>query len=199
MGLDHSRYSPGKKKTSYPTFVFVARLVKMKRAELCIRAMSLFVKEFPQSMLTIFGNGPQEAFLAQLISELGLEKNVTLVTKNNFYLRKDSRDPKTVAMQESWVLLLPSVKEGWGMVVTEAAACGTPAIVSDVTGLRDSVQNGKTGIVLSKNPTQEELYNAMKEFVNDSTRKKLSSRATIWSKKFTWDKSYETFKKYILA
>ena len=54
-------------------------------------------------------------------------------------------------MRQASVILVTSVKEGWGLVVTEANSQCTPAIVYDVDGLRDSVQNGKTGVVVANN------------------------------------------------
>ena len=110
------------------------------------------------------------------------------------FLEKSSKDMKVKLMQEAWALIAPSVKEGWGMVVTEAAACGTPAIVSNVTGLRDSVVNGKTGIVLSSNPTETEVSLAMLTLLEDrQLRNELSKEAIEFAKKFSWEKSFDTF------
>lgn len=198
MGLDHRRYVPGRKKSATPLFLFVARLVRMKRAALCIQALKIFKDKYSTSRLAIIGNGPEEKNLETLVRELDLAKNVIFVNKNNFHLSKTKNDLKVAYMQESWALLLPSVKEGWGMVVTEAAACGTPAIVSDVTGLRDSVINGKTGIILSSSPTTDELAEAMKELMDKNKREQLSKGALEWAKKFNWDSSYNNFRKLLL-
>lgn len=199
MGLDHDRYKTGTIKDPQPLFLFVARLVRMKRADLCIKAMKLFLKNHAGRLL-IVGSGPDEARLFALIKKYKLQDQVIIINKNNFFFKKDSRDPKVKLMQESWALLLPSVKEGWGMVVTEAAACGTPAIVSDVTGLRDSVINNKSGIILSKTPTAKELSGAMSKIADNKTlREKLSKGALEWGKNFTWDKSYQEFKNIVLG
>lgn len=198
MGLDHKRYIPGKKKTEYPLFIFVARLVKMKRADLCIQAMRYVIKKFPSAKLAIVGNGKEEKNLESLVKENSLEENVVFVNKDNFFIDGNKKDTKLRLMQEAWALLLPSVKEGWGMVVTEAAACGTPSIVSDVTGLRDSVQDGKSGVMISNNPTPLEIADAMNEIIsNNKKRESLSKGAVKWSQEFTWEKSYNNFKKYI--
>src|SRR5581483_6881445 len=61
LGLDHDRYIPGGKKSVDPLFLFVARLVKMKRAALCIGVMKVLVNEYPKAKLAIIGNGPEEA------------------------------------------------------------------------------------------------------------------------------------------
>lgn len=200
LGVDHDRYVPGPKRSKTPLFIFVARLVKMKRADICIKAMKYVVQKHRTAKLAIIGNGPEEENLFVLIKKLGLEKNVSVINKNNFFIEKTPRDIKLKFMQEAWALLLPSVKEGWGMVVTEAAGCGTPSIVTNVTGLRDSVKHNKTGLVISKKPSVNELAKEMIKIVEDTAlRERLSTHAVEWSKEFTWDKSYSSFKKLLLS
>lgn len=199
MGLDHSRYESSGKKTSYPLFLYVGRLVKMKRVDLCIRAFKDTVKKYKNAKFAIIGNGPDEERLTKIVKDLKLSKNVIFVNKNNFFIKKTKFDIKIKLMQEAWCLLLPSVKEGWGMVVTEAAACGTPSIVSNVTGLRDSVVKDKTGLVLSEKPLEKELSGAMLKLIEDSKlRNEMSEEAVLWAKNFNWDKSYNEFKKLII-
>jgi glycosyltransferase involved in cell wall biosynthesis len=198
MGLDHQRYKAGGAKTKYPLFIYVGRLVKMKRVDLCIRAFKNVSKKYKHAKMAIIGNGSDEKRLLAIEEKLKLSKNVTFVNKNNFFLKKNRLDVKIKMMQKAWCLLLPSVKEGWGMVVTEAAACGTPSIVSDVTGLRDSVVKNKTGLILSKEPSIKELSESMIRIVEDnSLRDKISKEAVSWAKKFSWDKSYKEFKEII--
>ena len=200
LGLDHERYIPGKEKSKHPLFIFVARLVRMKRGDLCIKAMKAVVEKHPNARLLLIGNGPDEERLRNLINDLGLATSIQIINKNNFFIDKSPVDIKVRFMQEAWGLVLPSVKEGWGMVVTEAAACGTPSIVSNVTGLRDSVVDKKTGIILSKQPSSKELANAISLLIeNKKLREKLSLGALQWSKEFNWDKSYTRFKHLILA
>lgn len=198
MGLDHKRYYEGHTKSKKPLFLFVARLVKMKRAALCIDAMKLLVEKKPDVELVIIGNGPEEENILSQIKKYGLQTNIQLITQNNFYLNKNSHDVKIDYMQKAWALLLPSVKEGWGMVVTEAAACGTPSIVSKVTGLRDSVIKDKTGLVLSAKPTPVDLALAMETIIDKKINKKLSENAKKWAKNFDWNTSYLIFKKLLL-
>lgn len=199
LGLDHDRYKKGKKKASSPLFIFISRLVKMKRGDLCIRAIGKLVDRYPDAKLAIVGNGPDETRLEELVKKLNLSKNIFFVNKDNFFIDKNTKDIKVKLMQEAWALVLPSVKEGWGMVVTEAAACGTPSIVTDVTGLRDSVVKNSTGLVISKNPSSSELFLAMKSLIEDKKLlKTLSSNAEKRSKEFNWDDSYRKFKEILL-
>lgn len=197
LGIDHSRYIKGKKSKD-PLFIFVARLVRMKRADLCIEAIKKVGEKYRKAKLAIVGYGPQEIALKKLINKLGLHERVLLVNKDNLYFEKNEKDSKVKLLQKAWALLLPSVKEGWGMVVTEAAACGTPSIVTDVTGLRDSVVDGKTGFIVSANPTIEELADCMSKIIdNNSLRHELEMNAIKWASNFSWEASYREFKKIL--
>lgn len=193
LGLDHQRYVTGKKKADHPLFLFVARLVNMKRPVRCFEAFIKVLATHPTAELIFVGQGPEQATLQELITTLDVEKNVKLVS-NAFFVDKKIQDPKVTYMQEAWALLLPSVKEGWGMVVTEAAACGTPAIVSNVSGLRDSVVANKTGLVLSADPSIDELAQAMDKLIeNEALRKKLNNEAVKWAANFSWEDSYTSY------
>lgn len=197
IGLDHSRYKPAKKSID-PLFVFVARLANMKRPEACIEAMSLVTRQYKNAKLAIIGYGPLENYLAKKIQSLGLSANVFLVNKDNLFFSENKKDMKVKLMQQAWALLLPSVKEGWGMVVTEAAACGTPSIVTHVTGLVDSVQDEKTGLVIPDPFSSKSLASAMHRIISDTPlRIRLSQNAEHFAHTFSWDKSYMEFLKII--
>lgn len=199
LGLDQTRYTPGKK-SPHPLFLCASRLVKMKRTDLVIRAMSLLVKKYPKVNLAISGTGYQLAYLEKLRNDLGLEKNIAFVNKNVWFFSKNTKDQKVKLMQEAWALVFPSVKEGWGMTVTECGACGTPTIATNVTGLQDSVIDGKTGILVSENPSVQELASAMEKIITDNNlRENLSKNAREFAKKLTWENSYRQFKQLILS
>lgn len=193
IGIDHTRYTTGKKSRD-PLFVFVARLTRMKRPDVCVKAMQNVIEQYPKAKLALVGYGPMEAKLDAMIHELRLEKNVFLVNKDHLFFDKNPKDQKIRLMQEAWGLLLPSVKEGWGMVITEAGACGTPSIVTRVTGLRDSVVEEKTGLVVSPVPTVKELADAMGRLISDpKLRASLSRGAKKKAGNHTWDSSYKKF------
>lgn len=198
-GLDHQRYHPGPSKTAFPLFVFVGRLVKMKRAGLCIEAMRLVVDHYPATKLIIIGQGPEKQALLSRINHLGLSKNVFSLSNKSAGGAAGSppaaflNEPDKISLlQQAWALLLPSVKEGWGMAVTEAAAAGTPAIVSNVSGLRDCVINSKTGLIGPASPTPQALAELMLRLIEDPPlRQRLARGALAWSEEFDWEKSYQ--------
>ncbi len=193
LGVDHDRYFPGKKSKT-PLFICVNRLVKMKRTDLAIRAMEIVHKHFPKAKLVIVGYGYDRIRLEKLRDSLGLEDSVRFADENILFFTKNLKDKKVSLMQQAWALVFPSVKEGWGMTVTECAACSTPAVVAGVSGLKDSVVDNQTGIVLSPNPPPEEIANAIVSLVkNSKLRDKLSKQARLYSQKFSWDKSCKEF------
>lgn len=96
-------------------------------------------------------------------------------------------------MQDASLILVTSIKEGWGLIVTEANSQGTPAIVYDVDGLRDSVSNGVTGITVPNGDPRE-----MGKEINSLISKpgiydKLRHDAWIASQKYTFENSYSDF------
>lgn len=197
LGIEHGKYRRGKKSKS-PLFVFIGRLVRMKRADLCIDAMKLVHRTYPDARLVIIGSGPQEEALKHQIAASALSGVVTLITHASKLLERHTQGDKVSWMQKAWAVVMPSVKEGWGMVVTEAAACGTPAIVTSVTGLSDSVIDGKTGTILPASPTADELARAMIDYIeHPDKRTSHAKNAHARSKQFTWEQSYETFLNHI--
>ena len=108
-------------------------------------------------------------------------------------LGRVSSEKRLKLMREAGVILVTSIKEGWGLIVTEANSQGTPAVVYDVDGLRDSVRHKKTGIVSANNDPLA-LGRAVVDILADQTAyKKIRQTAWIWSKEFTFEKSYRDF------
>lgn len=109
------------------------------------------------------------------------------------FFGKVSDAQKLELMSRAHVLLVPYVREGWGLVVTEANACGTPAIGYNVPGLKDSIRHGETGLLTTEN-TPEALAQLTVELLqDDKLRHRLAQAALEWSREFTWDKTAEQF------
>ncbi len=197
LGLDHQRYRPGQK-AAYPLFLQVCRMVQMKRPDLTVKAFARVVKQYPEAKLALVGSGPFKDEVNALVDQLGLTKSVMMPDRNILFFKHTEGDQKVKLMQEAWCFIHPSVKEGWGMVLTEAAACGTPSIATAVTGQVDAVKDGKTGILISKDPSVEELTQAMIRIIeNEPLRQAMSQEAIKWAAEFDWDKSYAGFKQAI--
>jgi glycosyltransferase involved in cell wall biosynthesis len=109
------------------------------------------------------------------------------------YLGHVSESKKNELMQKSHLILVTSVKEGWGLIVTEANSQGTPAIAYNVDGLRDSVRNGDTG-VLTKENNPNALAGEVVALLRDKNRYNTMRRAA-WqdSLRFDYENSYSDF------
>ena len=100
-------------------------------------------------------------------------------------------------LRKAHLLLVPSVREGWGLVVTEANAMGTPAIAYDSPGLRDSVVDQKTGILVKDKSPQNLANAALTLLKNPGLLKIFSDNALTFSRQFSWDNTAAEFDKII--
>lgn len=108
-----------------------------------------------------------------------------------------SNDERLKLMRQASVILVTSVKEGWGLIVTEANSQGTPAIVYDTDGLRDSVRDHITGLIVP-NGDFASMGAAISSLLKDpATYEALQESAWQWSKEFTFENSYRDFIKMV--
>jgi len=170
------------KKEKIPTFIFVSRVVKMKGIEEVIKAFFYILKEVKSGQLWIVGDGDRR-YLEYLIKTV---HDYSISTKVKFF-GKISNAKKIDLMKKAHILLHASVKEGWGLVVTEAASQATPSIVYNVSGLRDSVINNKTGIVLSENSPFEMAKESLSLFKDKKKYIEFQRDCLKSSQRLKWD------------
>lgn len=173
---------PNKEKN--PTFIFVSRVVKMKGMADVLEAFFYIQKELKDVKLWIVGDGDGE-YIKELKETM---KFYSISTKVRFFGHV-SEEEKLELMRKAHVLLHASVKEGWGLVIIEAASQGTPSVVYNVSGLRDSVKNGKTGIVLKENNPREMASQAMNLLKNKDRYLSFQKSGIVWAKSLTWEKA----------
>ncbi len=142
-GVDGVRYRPGPAgcRTRAPSFLYVGRLKRYKGIGFAIQALARARAGRGDLTLDIAGSGDHRPELERLTARLGLGDAVRF---HGFV----SEEQKIALLQRAWANVFPSPKEGWGITVVEAAACGTPSIASDSPGLRDSVRHGATGFLV---------------------------------------------------
>jgi glycosyltransferase involved in cell wall biosynthesis len=142
-------FPQGAVKAESPTFLYVGRFAPSKRIEDIVKAFHAFRREASAGELWLIGEGDARytGKLQGLVRDLGMQQTV-------HFLGGVTLEEKYARMGQAHVLLMASVREGWGLAVSEANACGTPAIVYDVHGLRDSVLNERTGLVVGESPQQ---------------------------------------------
>jgi glycosyltransferase involved in cell wall biosynthesis len=179
--VDHTVHRPtGIAKSPVPLIGYFGRLKKYKSIDHFLHAMPAVVKEFPSIRVVIAGDGDDRPRLEQIARQVGVAQ---VVEFTGFIPERR----KVELLQEMWFKVATSAKEGWGLTVTEANACGTPVIASDVPGLRDAVLDNETGILYPYGDIQR-LSGAIITLLKDGPlRARLTQNALRWAQGFTWD------------
>ncbi|MCX6511825.1 MAG: glycosyltransferase family 4 protein [Actinobacteria bacterium] len=134
-------FSPGGGKSPTPLIVSVGRLVPVKRYELLITSLVEAKKRHKDLHLIIVGEGYQRDALEAEAKHLGAQGWVSFAGRLN--------DEELLDLyRRASLVASASLREGWGMTLTEAAACGTPAVASDIAGHRDAVDAGRSGLLV---------------------------------------------------
>jgi glycosyltransferase involved in cell wall biosynthesis len=173
--------------------VYVGRITPSKRIDHLIRALARVRDHGFDVRLVVAGAGTEHerARLLALARRLGVA--------DRFELRDhlDSSAKRRLLASAS-LFVMASAREGWGLVVTEANALGTPAIVYDRPGLRDSTVHERTGLVTQASP--EALGAGIERALVDSRLyHELSAGAAAWAAGFTWDTSSDLFERALRA
>ncbi len=181
------------KKYSHFTILSLGAIREMKKTLHQIETFEIAKKQVPETQLKIAGNDYDHHYINKVLK---LIQN-SPYRKDIAYLGKVDKKKKIELIQKSHCIIVTSVKEGWGLIVTEANSQGTPAISYDVDGLRDSVKNKFTGLLCQENTPQNLAKNIIKLYRNKALYKKLQMNAWQWSKEMTFDRSYQEFLKII--
>ncbi len=174
----------GEGKSAHPSICVVGRLVPHKQVEHAIDAWAQLRRDIPGLTLTVVGSGWWEDTLHSYAAAHGAEGveftgHVSETEKHRIYA-------------ESWVMALPSLKEGWGLVVGEAAMHGTPTVAYRAAGgTRESIADGRSGILVDD---FGQFTAALGSLLTDqSRRRELAEGAREMSQRFTWDHAQGSF------
>lgn len=188
-GIDFKPRNSGSEKESVPTLIYVGRLIKSKRVHHVIEAFKLVTQQVSNAQLWLVGSGDGTAYegsLRRMVKTDGLNGRVK-------FWGRVSGDRKRALMGKAHALLAASVREGWGLIVIEANAMGTPAIGYNISGLRDSIRHEETGLLTSVN-TPSALAEQVTSFLNDGNlQNKLCQNALAYARNFHWDRSAKAF------
>ncbi len=175
-------------KSADPTVVYLGRLVPHKRIEFLIEAVAELRGDFPMVRAAIVGQGAWEPHLRAAARRADVVDHVTF---EGFV-----DDPtKRRALGESWVLALPSVQEGWGLAVIEAAMEGTPAVAFRVGGLKESVVDGVTGLLADDRAGFVRSLRTM--LASAELRARMGAAARERASGFSWDRSERAFEEIL--
>ncbi len=180
------------RKYPQPTLLSLGAIRPMKRTDHQIKAFELAKAQIPNLQLKIAGYP---------VGRYG-RKIINLIERSPYradieYVGRANPDQKLELLRRCHLLLMTSVKEGWGLTVTEAASQGTPSIVYDVDGLRDSVRTEETGWIVEKNTPQAIANFVDKAFADRSLYQSLRKSGWEWSKQINFDESYRGFTKVL--
>jgi glycosyltransferase involved in cell wall biosynthesis len=170
-------FHPGGQRAGRPTVVAVGRLAPVKRFEIAIEAAVVAKRTVPDLRLRIIGDGPQSGELAALIARHGAGDWIELVGRLG-------RRNLLSEYQQAWAVMSASLAEGWGLTLTEAAACGTPAVASDIPGHRCSVVDGVTGVLAPPDRLGEALAGVL---TDHRRRDELGVAAAARAATLTWE------------
>lgn len=187
-GIDVEPLDEVPEKADVPTFLFVGRLKEAKRPHHAVEAFRYIQEEIPDAQMHVVGDGYMLEELKEQAAANG--SNITF----HGYV---SEERKLELMKRSHVLLVPGVREGWGLVVTEANAMGTPAVGYDVHGLRDSIKDGETGML--SEPEPRALAETAVSLFETKPTSTLAQTAVEDAGTYNWDRTAGEIEDYLEA
>ena len=173
-----------------PTLLFMGRLKKYKGIDLLLQAVARLRARGVACRLLVAGKGDYGDELRKLTHRLDLNDRV-------HFVGHVSEGEKLDLLRRSWVHLLTSPKEGWGIANIEAAACGTPTVASDSPGLRDSVIDGETGFLVPHGEIAA-LADRVETLLNDEAlRRQMGGACRAFSEGLSWERSAERMEAFL--
>ena len=172
-------FSPGGNKTPNPSILAVGRLAPVKRFELVIDAALEARNRVPGLTATIIGEGPLRGALQQRIDAAGASDWIHIRGRIDRHELVDE-------YRRAWLVVSGSLAEGWGLSLTEGAACGTPAVATDIRGHRSSVVAGVTGLLVDPALLGTTIADVL---TDEHRRQAMTAAALARARTLTWDAS----------
>ncbi len=181
-GVDHSVYFPVRDcQSATPVIVYVGRLKKYKRVDLAILAFREVLQRFPRARFVIIGNGDDTPRLRQVATGAGVAGSIDF--------RGFLPTAEVVAwFRKAWVNVQPSSAEGWGLSITEAAACGVPTVAFNTSCLPESV-GPSSRKYLAKDGCIADLAESLCNAIADATPSNRTSFESLidYARSFDWN------------
>ena len=178
-GVDES-FCPGSSVHPRPLVVAVGRLVPYKRFDRLIDVLAGLKKKIPDLEAVIAGEGSERPLLEARVHQHEAESWLTLPGRID-------DDALLDLYQRAWVLASTSAFEGWGLTITEAAGCGTPAVVTPISGHIDAVSDGISGFLAEPGPTMEDRLGRI--LSDPLLRRRMQKAAVHRASLLTWDRT----------
>jgi glycosyltransferase involved in cell wall biosynthesis len=186
-GLNFKPLDNVPKKENYPVAVYVGRLKQAKRPDHAVKAFGNVRNSIPEAELWIIGDGSFKGDLMRLANG-GVR-----------FFSGLSDDERRGLIGRAWVLVNPSVREGFGLNIVEANALGVPCVAYDVAGLRDAIINNETGLLVESGNIMALEEKICLVLTNYTLRARLSENALSYSGSFSWDRVADEFLSVVKA
>lgn len=173
------------RKEKNPVFIYLGRLSEDKGTKEALEAFAFVRKILPTAILWVVGKEERKGYkdrLMKTMRSLNIEEYVRF-----FGFVPEAR--KYELLKRAWILIHPSVKEGWGLTVIEAASQGTPTVAYQSAGLSDSIQDRKTGWLVKDRNSRNLGQIIVKLCTNKELYGRMSLAAVNWSNRYNWEKS----------
>lgn len=188
------------RKEAVPTFIYAGRYSPYKGIDVAIQAFADLKAEYPDARLWIIGK-KDEQYVNRHILPICEAQHLKWTDRSEDgdivswgYV---SEEKKLELLSRAWALLFPSIREGWGIPVTEAGCVGTPSIVFDSPGIREAVDYGHAGYLCSENSVNG-LWKQMVLAISDKmVYSERRQQAYLYSSQFQWDEVGMEFGKFI--
>ena len=174
------KFQTGGSRSDIPLIVAVGRLAPVKRFDLLMHDFAAVHAEIPAARFVVVGEGFLRSDLETLVATLGISHAVTFAGHVS--------DEELVALyQSAWLVVSRSLREGWGMTLTEAAKCGTPSVATDIAGHRDSVRDGVSGVLVD--PYASLASTISRVIADNDLLESLRRGAVAYAGELTWDRT----------
>jgi glycosyltransferase involved in cell wall biosynthesis len=170
--------------------VFAGRLIREKNVDVLIEAVNIIKKEVPDVKCMIIGDGPEKRRLEKMVYDLGLEANIEFTG-----FLADHNDVISY-IKSSKVFVLPSIREGFGIVALEANACGLPVITVNhkMNAACDFINNNGNGFIceLSEEEITEKIFIAL------DRREDMKRKCVENARGYDWDNAVNLTESFYL-
>lgn len=169
-------------KEKKPSLIYLGRINKLKGVEDAVEAFRIIKQRIPQANFWIVGSGLSnyEDKVKQKVTGYGLENSIK-------FFGFVSQKKKFELLSRAHILLVPSIHEGWGLIVPEAGLVKTPAVAYNVPGLRDVIENEVSGLICQENTFFDLAKKIIKLLNNKKLYNYLSKNAQKKAKEMNWE------------
>lgn len=199
ISFEPTPYEQLSEKYEIPTFIYVGRYANSKGINCAVEAIGKLKKQGVKARLLLVGR-PNKDYVKTVLEPICKEYGLSMgksETSDIVVRGFVTEEEKLQLLEKAHALVLPSTREGWGIVIIEAAVEGTPGIVYNSPGCVDAVDYGNAGY-LCRNNCVDDIVDNMLDIINDGEQyEKMRKSAYEFSTKFNWKESSVLFRKLI--